>query len=115
MVVVDAVDLPPQSSTPTWGSPPHSSRSGAEEPQKVYTGTHARTHTHTQLLRRHKAMQRLSEYLEVPTKVLSVRAEVSDVVQLSFELEGYLLQARTDKHAVCASTRVSEGRRQTRF
>ena len=60
-------------------------------------------------------MQRLSEYLEVPTKVLSVRAEVSDVVQLSFELEGYLLQARTEKHAVCASTRVSEGRRQKRF
>ena len=114
--MVDAVDLPPQSSTPTWGSPPHSSRSGAEEPQKVCTArTHARTHAHTQLLKRHKVMQRLSEYLEVPTKVLSVRAEVSDVVQLSFELEGYLLQARTEKHAVCASTRVSEGRRQTRF
>ena len=42
-----AVDLPPQSSTLTWGSPPHSSRSGAEEPQKVCTGMHVRTQART--------------------------------------------------------------------
>ena len=52
----------------------------------------------------------LSEYLEVPPKVLSVRVEVSDVVQLRLELKGYLLQTRMEKHAVCASTRASEGR-----